>query len=83
MQGSTVKGFMVLQLGDIDRTAGQTYVAYSRCGSADRVCILNGCSYDILTTSINKAEGVKSRLLEDARLFCLMEKTKEIFVMLI
>ena len=78
MQGTTVKGPLVLKLGDSDMSPGLTYVGFSRSGCVDRVCILNGCSLERLTTKIF-SESVKIRLKEDERLQALHDATMTLY----
>ena len=77
MQGTTIKGPLVLKIEEKESTHGLTYVGFSRSGSVDRVCILNGVSYERFN-NLAVMQSVISRLEEDRRLNKLVEARRRL-----
>ena len=68
VQGQTVDGKVVVNLGRKEAEHGVSYVAFSRVRRFQDIGIIGGVSGDRLTTQISKQEKLKHRLAEDTRL---------------
>ena len=70
-QGLTIRGKVVLELDDKEKTTAQSYVAMSRATIIQNMCIGKALSRDRLTTEISKSKFLQQRLTEDERLTTL------------
>lgn len=77
VQGQTVDGNVVVNLGPKEAEHGLSYVAFSRVRRFCDIGIIGGVSGDRLTTKISNQEKLKQRLSEDIRLRHLETRTLE------
>ena len=75
VQGQTVDGKVVVDLGPTEKEHGLSYVAFSRVRRFQDLGVLGGCSLERLTTKISGQKKLKNRLDEDARLARLQTQT--------
>ena len=68
VQGQTVDGKVVVDLGPTEKEHGLSYVAFSRVRRFQDLGVLGGCALERLTTKISGQKKMKNRLDEDARL---------------
>ena len=78
-QGMTIRGKVVLELDDKEKTTAQSYVAMSRATLIENICIGKALSRDRLTTEISKSKVLQNRLKEDERLTTLWESTRDFY----
>jgi len=75
VQGQTVDGKVVVDLGPTEKEHGLSYVAFSRVRRFQDLGVLGGCTLERLTTKISGQKKLKNRLEEDARLARLQTQT--------
>ena len=75
-QGQTMKGKIVLDLGEKEIIAGLSYVAFSRATKLSNIGINGGCSRNRLMEEISNKPYLKLRKMADADLTKLTNKTK-------
>jgi len=78
-QGLTIRGKVVVDLDDKERTTAQSYVAMSRATNIQNMCIGKALTRDRLTTEISKSKVLQNRLKEDERLTTLWNSTREFY----
>ena len=78
-QGLTIRGKVVVELDDKEKTTAQSYVAMSRATIIENMCIGKALSRDRLTTEISKSKVLQNRLKEDERLTNLWRSTREFY----
>ena len=72
-QGQTIKGKIVLDLGDIERSHGLTYTAFSRATILANIGFANGLTADRIMKKITEQDAYKERLEEQRRLRTFLE----------
>ena len=75
-QGQTMKGKIVIDLGDKEVTVGLSYVAFSRATNLRNIGINGGCARERLMEEISNKPYLKLRKKADEALTQLTEKTK-------
>ena len=74
-QGQSIRGKIVIHLGDKEMELGLSYVAFSRATRFSDIGIDGGITYERLTTKISGHAKMKDRLAEETRLDKLAEET--------
>ena len=77
-QGVTIKGEVVVEIGDKEPTPGYLYVVCSRATVIESLCLGKARTYDRWSTKL-QTKAMELRLLEDDRLRILATKTKSFF----
>jgi len=75
LQGQTIRGTIVLHLGDREREHGLTYTGFSRVTKLINIAIAGGLSFERLTYTIRKGGKMKRRIKEEQRLKRLSTQT--------
>ena len=76
-QGQTIRGKVILHLGDTEKDHGLSYVGFSRATTLRNVGIEGGITGERLTTRISSLAKLRKRLQEDARLKILEQTTMD------
>ena len=77
-QGMTVRGKLVVEIGDKEATSGFLYVASSRTTAIENLCLGKSKPFDRWSTKL-QTKAMTLRLLEDERLRNLAKETKVFF----
>ena len=77
-QGMTVRGKVVVEIGDKENTSGFLYVASSRTTAIENLCLGKSKPFDRWSTKL-QTKAMTLRLLEDERLRNLAKETKVFF----
>ena len=78
-QGQTIRGKIVISLGNKEPEHGYSYVAFSRATKFSDVGIIGGVTEERLTTKISSGKKLKVRKLENV---CLGELAKQTLIAL-
>jgi hypothetical protein len=76
-QGQTIRGRLVVKLGDAEKSHGLTYTAFSRVTRLSDIGIIGGLTRERIMEKIENGKGMKIRIKEEKRLRLLAEKTEQ------
>ena len=76
-QGQTIRGCLVVKLGDAEKSHGLTYTAFSRATRLSDIGIVGGLTREWIMEKIQNGKGTEPRIKEERRLRKLAATTEQ------